>query len=130
MYHPNRAVSAPHKRDRLPVMTHIWIMVVGLVFFGGLLTAQAAPADKTTQHVVGTITTIDKKHIVVKTPKGHLMAVKLTKQVRFKDKRNPQSNEPPAVGDHVIIEATKQDKALTATIVYYSPMKQAPTTSR
>jgi hypothetical protein len=107
-------------------MTRTWIMVLGFVFFGWLLTAQAAPADKTTQHVVGTVTTIDNKHIIVKTPKGHLMAVKLTKQVRFKDKRDPRSNEPPAVGDHVIIEATKQDKTLTATVVYYSPMKQAP----
>ena len=110
-------------------MTRLWALTFFAVLFGGLPTALAAPVDKNVQHVIGTVTAIDLKHLAVTTPKGLVVSIKLTKQVRFKDKTNPQSNQPPAVGDRVIIEATKQNKVLTATIVHYSPMKQAPVLS-
>jgi len=45
--------------------------------------------------------------------------------VKFKNKSNPTSNDPPTVGDRVIIEATKDDKTkkISATVVHYSPNK-------
>lgn len=111
------------------MMKRTGIMILGLIFFGWLLTAQAAPAEKTILHVMGTVTEIDKKHMVVKTTKGQLVSLNLTKDVRFKNKHHPQSNEPPTVGDRVIIEATKQNKVVTANVVHYSPMHLAPNAS-
>jgi len=86
---------------------------------------QAGPS---TQHVLGTVTAIDEQHVKVKTSRGVVVSVKTT-QVLFKDKSNPQSTSPPTVGDRVIIEATKENKVLTATVVYYSPVKNASATA-
>jgi ribosomal protein S1 len=92
-------------------------MIIGIVLLGFLLTATTVSAEKAIiLHVVGTVTAIDKKHIAVKTT---------GKTARFKDKNRLGSNEPPVVGDHVIIEAKKENKALFATVVHYSAMRKA-----
>ncbi len=100
--------------------------------WGGLLlsillstTAMAAATDL---HVLGIVTAIDAKHIEVKTAKGPVVSVLLNKQAKFKNKSNPKSSDPPAVGDRVIIEASKDDKnkKVTATVVHYSPVRNAP----
>jgi hypothetical protein len=102
-------------------------MIFGIIFLGVLLLATPASADKGVQHVVGTVTAIDHKHIEVKTPNKTVpVSVKLTKDVQFKNKNNPASTNPPDVGDRVIIEATKDNKKLVATIVYYSAIKHIP----
>lgn len=80
------------------------------------------------QHVLGTVTAIDDKHIEVKTPKGAIVSVTLTKQTRFKEKGNPKSTGSPAVGDRVVIEASKDANVLIATEVHYAAAKQAPAT--
>lgn len=74
-------------------------------------------------HVLGIVTSIDEKHIEVKTAKGQVVSVLLTKQVKYKNKNNPKSLDPPAVGDRVIIEASRDEKnkKVTATVVHYSP---------
>lgn len=90
-----------------------------------LLSSSAAWAHGTGQHVLGTVTAIDGTHIEVKTPKGAMISVKVTKHTRFKEKGNPASTAPPAIGDRVVIEATKEQKALTATEVNYSSAKKA-----
>lgn len=102
------------------------MIVSRTLLLGLLLLCLTAPAHGSSQHVLGTVTAIDEKHIVVRTPKGTAVSVKLTKQVLFKDKSNPKSTEPPAVGDRVIIEATKENKVLTATVVHYSAARHAP----
>lgn len=102
-------------------------MIFGILFLGVLLLATPVSANKGVQHVVGTVTAIDHKHIEVKTPnKAVPVSVKLTKHVQFKNKNNPASTTPPGVGDRVIIEATKDNKKLVATIVYYSTIRQVP----
>jgi uncharacterized protein DUF5666 len=86
-------------------------------------------AHGTGQHVLGTVTAIDAQHIEVKTQKGTTVSVNLTKETRFKQKGNPKSTQRPAVGDRVVIEATKEDndkKGLTATEVHYSAAKNVP----
>ena len=90
-----------------------------------ILTSSAAWAHGSGQHVFGTVTAIDSTHIEVKTPKGAMMTVKVTKQTRFKEKGNPGSRELPVIGDRVVIEATKDAKTLTATEVNYSSAKKA-----
>ncbi len=69
---------------------------------------------------------IDEKRIEVKTLKEAAVSVKLTKLVRFKGKSNPESTKPPAVGNCVVIETTKENMILTATEVHYSVAKNAP----
>ena len=103
-------------------------MIFGILFLGMLSVATSvSAADKGVQHVVGTVTAIDHKHIEVKTPNRTVpVSVKLTKNVQFKNKTNPASVTPPGVGDRVIIEATKDNKKLVATIVYYSTIRQVP----
>lgn len=75
-------------------------------------------------HVLGTVIAIDATHIEVKTTKGPIVSVLLNKQVKFKNKNNPKSVDPPEIGDRVIIEATKDKQKVTATIVHYSPMRK------
>lgn len=78
-------------------------------------------------HVLGIVAAIDAKHIEVKIAKGPVVSVLLTKQVKFRNKSNPKSIDPPAVGDRVIIEASKDDKTkkVSATVVHYSSVKTA-----
>lgn len=84
-------------------------------------------AAGTDLHVLGIVTAVDATHIEVKTAKGPTVSVLLNKQVKFKNKNNPKSIDPPTVGDRVIIEATKDDKTkkVSATVVHYSPVKAA-----
>jgi hypothetical protein len=79
-------------------------------------------------HVLGTVTSIDEKHIEVKTAKGSVVSVLLSKQVKYRNKNNPKSLDLPAVGDRVIIEASKDEKnkKVTATVVHYSPIRNTP----
>ena len=79
-------------------------------------------------HVLGIVASIDEKHIDVKTAKGQVVSVLLTKQVKYKNKNNPKSLDPPAVGDRVIIEASRDEKnkKVTATVIHYSPGSISP----
>jgi hypothetical protein len=96
--------------------------------------ASTAFAHGTGQHVLGTVVAIDAKHLEVKTQKGTTVEVQINKQTRFKEKDRPKSTNLPEVGDRVVIEAIKDDKALTATEVHFSSMKKpappAPTLSQ
>ncbi len=92
-----------------------------LIAYGALTVGTAQAADLL--HVLGTVTAIDVKHIEVKTAKGPVVSVLLDKQVKFKNKKNSKSVDPPEVGDRVIIEATKDKQKVTATVVHYSPMR-------
>ena len=84
----------------------------------------AALAHGTGQHVLGTVVAIDSKHLEVKTQKGTTVEVLINKQTRFKEKGNPKGANLPSVGDRVVVEAIKDDKALTATEVHFSSLKK------
>jgi hypothetical protein len=105
---------------------HYNFITVGVVLLTSLwLSPVASAKGPELLHVLGIVTLIDAKHLEVKTTKGPIVSVLLTKQVKYKNKSNPTSNDPPTVGDRVIIEATKDDKTkkLSATVVHYSPNK-------
>ncbi|MDH4187668.1 MAG: DUF5666 domain-containing protein [Nitrospira sp.] len=89
-----------------------------------LLIATPGFAHGTGQHVLGTVTAIDATHLEVKTSKGQTVNVQINKQTRFKEKGNPKGTNMPEVGDRVVVEATKTNKALLATEVHYSSGKQ------
>jgi hypothetical protein len=104
------------------------IMFGILLFASLLLTTMVSAKGPDLLHVLGTVAVIDLKHIEVKPAKGPVVSVLLNKQVKYKNKNNPKSIDPPTVGDHVIIEASKDDKTkkVTATVVHYSPIRNAP----
>ncbi|HEY7533170.1 MAG TPA: DUF5666 domain-containing protein [Nitrospiraceae bacterium] len=89
--------------------------------------APASRAHGPGQHVLGTVTVIDAKHIEVKTQKGKTVDVQLNKLTRYKEKGNPKGTNLPAVGDRVVIEVTKEKDALIATEVHFSAAKKAAT---
>ncbi len=101
------------------------------------LISATAFAHGSGQHVLGTVTAVDATHLTIKTPKGQTVNVQMNKQTKFREKGNPKSANLPAVGDRVVIEATKTNKILTATEVHYasgkrlpSPAQPAPTQAR
>jgi hypothetical protein len=101
------------------------VMLYRLVLAALCLTLPSiAFAHGTGQHVLGTVVAIDEKHLEVKTQKGTTVEVQITKQTRFKEKDRPKSTNLPAVGDRVVIDAIKDEKALTATEVHFSSSKK------
>ena len=101
-------------------------IIAGVMLLASLwLSPIASATGPEPLHVLGIVTAIDAKHIEVKTAKGPVVSVLLTKQVKYKNKNNPKSLDPPAMGDRVIIEASKDEKhkKVTATVVHYSPIK-------
>ena len=105
------------------------LIVTGLTLLTALwLSPMASATGPELLHVLGIVAAIDVKHIEVKTAKGPVVSVLLSKQVKFKNKVNPKSSDPPTVGDRVIIEASKDEKnkKVTATVVHYSPIRNAP----
>ena len=91
-----------------------------------LLISTSSFAHGTDQHVLGTIMAISATHVEVKTPKGQSVDVRVNKKTRFKDESNPKGANMPAVGDRVIIKATKDDKVLLATEIHFSAGKRVP----
>src|SRR5215470_4581565 len=89
-----------------------------------IFAATTALAHGPGQHVLGTVTVIDQKHLEIKTTKGTTVEVQINKQTRFKEKGNPKGTSIPAVGDRVVVEATKDNNVLTATEVHFSAAKK------
>jgi hypothetical protein len=56
--------------------------------------------------------------------------VRLNKQTRYRDESDPKGANRPAVGDRVVIAATKDEKKgaslLVATEVHFSSTKRVP----
>jgi len=85
------------------------------------------------QHVLGTITAINAKHVEVKTSKGQV-DLQVNNKTRYNDQHNPKGTNMPEVGDRVIIIATKNDKKgvkkgdppLLATEIHFSTAKRVP----
>ena len=124
--------SAPHQDEEENVTNSIVmrkhdvrLRASCVVLLLSFLLSPATMAAGTDLHVLGIVMAIDATHIEVKTAKGPTVSVLLNRQVRFKNKSNPKPNDPPVVGDRVIIEATKDDKTkkVSATVVHYSSMK-------
>lgn len=81
-------------------------------------------------HVLGAIMAIDGNHVEIKTTKGQSVNVQLNKQTRYRDESNPKGANRPAVGDRVVITATKDEKKganlLVAIEVHFSSTKRVP----
>ena len=92
-----------------------------------LIISTMAFAHSGGNHVLSTVTAVEDNRIEVKTPKGEAVSVSHTKQARFKDRGNPASTGLPTAGNRTVIEATRENKILTATEVHvYSTVKDVP----
>jgi hypothetical protein len=119
---PQRGFPSDHRRVARPDPHQSATSTTLLLTILSLCLMALAPVPELL-HVLGIVASIDEKHIDVKTAKGQVVSVQLTKQVKYKNKNNPKSLDPPTVGDRVIIEASRDEKnkKVTATIVHYSP---------
>ena len=109
------------ERHRAQLNLTMAVRIFSAVVLAWLFASTAMAAGPGSEfHVLGVVTAIDAKHIEVKAAKGPPVSVTLTKQVQFKNKSNPKSNDPPSVGDRVIIEVTKDNKKVIANVVHYS----------
>src|SRR4051794_10136727 len=89
---PSRVIIIKSRTE--PIMVRYCVLAVAM-----LCITAAAFAHGNSQHVLGTVTAIDAKHIEVKTSKGAIVSIGLTKQTRFREKNRPKSTLAPAVGD-------------------------------
>ena len=127
-------LSIRHSLDLMMTRNYNRLIVAGVILLASLwlfprtsIASMASATGPESLHVLGIVAAIDAKHLEVKTAKGPVVSVLLNKQVKYKNKNNPKSIDPPAVGDRVIIEASKDDKTkkVSATVVHYSPVKTA-----
>ena len=106
----------------------MWLRLIMILTY--LFISTASFAQGADQHVLGTIMAIDMTHLEIKTTKGQLVTVRLNKQTRHKDESNPKGANMPAVGDRVVVKATKSEKkgdnVLVATEVHFSSTKRVP----
>jgi putative ribosome biogenesis GTPase RsgA len=106
----------------------MWLRLI--VILAGLSISAPGFAQSTDHHVLGTIMAIDTAHVEIKTTKGQSVNVRLNKQTRHKDQSNPKGDNKPAVGDRVVIKATKSEKKgdnlLVATEINFSSIKRVP----
>lgn len=106
----------------------MWLRL--LMILTCLIISTASFAHGADQHVLGTIMAIDANHVEIKTTKGLSVNVQLNKQTWYKDESNSKGANRPAVGDRVVIKATKSekkgDKMLLATEIYFSSIKRVP----
>ena len=106
----------------------MWLRL--LMILTCLFISSASFAHGADQHVLGTIMAIDANHVEIKTTKGQLVNMRLNQQTQHKDQSNPKGDKKPAVGDRVVIMATKSekkgDKMLLATEIYFSSIKRVP----
>ena len=89
----------------------MWLRL--LMILTCLFISTASFAHGADQHVLGTIMAIDANHVEIKTTKGLSVNVQLNKQTWYKDESNPKGANRPAVGDRVVIKATKSEKKAT-----------------
>lgn len=101
-----------------------------IVTFLCLFLSTASLAYGADQHVLGAIMAIDATHVEIKTTKGQSVNLRIDKNTRYKDQSNPKGATRPAVGDRVVIKATKSEKKgdtlLIATEIYFSSIKRVP----
>lgn len=101
-----------------------------IVTFLCLFISAASFAHAADQHVLGAIMAIDATHVEIKTTKGQSVSLRIDKNTRYKDESRPKGGTRPAVGDRVVIKATKSEKKgdtlLIATEIYFSSIKRVP----
>ena len=101
-----------------------------IIAFLCLFISTASFAYGADQHVLGAIMAIDAAQIEIKTTKGQSVSLRVDKNTRYKDESNPKGATRPAVGDRVVIMATKSEKkgdnTLIATEIYFSSIKRVP----
>ncbi len=71
-------------------------------------------------HVLGTVTEVNQERLVVQTKDRKTVTIHLSAKTQYKPVGKGTTGQSPAVGDRVVVEATKSNDALTATEVRFS----------
>jgi|SRR2546426_10433850 len=66
------------------------------------------------QHVMGTVTTLDAKHLEVKTPDGRNISVRLTGETRYFQEKKPVKVPKIEVGTRVVMDVAGEGGRLIA----------------
>lgn len=85
-------------------MKHLFVVAL----FAILVSAPLVWAHGNGSHVVGTVTTIEDDHVVVKTPKGDTASIAFKPETTFQRNGIHSQSARPQIGDRLAAEVTKK----------------------
>lgn len=91
-----------------------------------VLPAAGALAHGGKTHVMGTITTVDAEHLVIKNPEGQSVSIHITKETAVHKGDAPAAAGDLKAGDRVVIDVVGKDTDLTATQIRFGTGSAAP----
>lgn len=80
-----------------------------------VLSAAGARAHEGKTHVMGTVTTVDAEHLVIKNRDGQSVSMHITKNTTFHKGDAPAAAGDLKAGDRVVVDVVGKDADLTAT---------------
>jgi hypothetical protein len=92
-----------------------------LVLFIGIMTVTPSFAHDGHTHIFGTIATLGKDHIVVKTKDGKTIPISVTGETTYRRQPAASGNATPQVGDRVIVEVADESGGLVASQIRFAP---------
>jgi hypothetical protein len=66
------------------------------------------------QHVMGTVTALDAKHLEVKTAEGKIVSIQFTKETKYFQDKTPVKEPKIEVGSRVVVDVAGEGGGLTA----------------
>ncbi|QSR87883.1 hypothetical protein IT6_05590 [Methylacidiphilum caldifontis] len=101
--------------------------LLAISFFWALvLSSPAAFAHGNLEHILGTVSSISDKSLVVETKKGESKTVELTSSTQYIYKGNPSSLDQLKKGMKVVIHAKKSGDKWEAKEVKFGASKKEP----
>lgn len=71
-------------------------------------------------HILGTVTTLDARHLVVQTREGKTISVLLTKGTKYRKGEAATTGADLKIGDRVVVDATGDGDMLTASEIRFA----------
>ena len=110
-------------------MRRKWI--VGLALVGALTVPAMGWAHKGHAHkVMGTVSSIDGKHIMVKTTDGKTVIVMLDAKTKITQGKTPLATSALKVGDRIVAEGAQEKDMLTAATLQIGTVPAAGATKK
>lgn len=86
-----------------------------------VLCATAVRAHEGQTHVMGTVSAVDGRHVVVTDRGGKTVSIALTKDTKYEQGDAPAAASALKVGARVVIDVTGKPDSLTATDIRIAP---------
>ena len=71
-------------------------------------------------HVMGTVTALDARHVVVQTKEGKTTSILLKKETQYRKGETAATDADLKVGDRVVVDVTGKGDALTASEIRFA----------